>query len=218
VRAVSLSNPRVISLLNGHYVPVYASNEDYGDRGSAAPDEKAAVRDIFREGYEKKMSVGSVHAYVIGPDGHLIDSMHTVDVAKPDKLVAMLEGAVAKLGTPPGKPVVQPKPQPGPQPGPDELVLQLTARYLERRGAELALVENAGGNWSALPSEDSIVLSKAEWSKLLPPPPSSSVGSKWTVDPELTRSSSSISIRRPKTRTSPRTRWSPPPSKPLSTR
>lgn len=184
MRAVSLSNTRVIALLNQYFIPVYISNEDYRDKGSAPADERAELRRIHREGHEKKLSVGSVHAYVLGPDGHLLNSLHTVQVAKPQPLIALLERTTQELGTRPGEPVVKPKPQPAPKAEADSVLLHLTARYLERKGEEFQLTgqsEDAGGDWSTLPSEDWITLPKAEWAKLLPPA-GTKVGESWSIE------------------------------------
>lgn len=182
MRAVSLSNNQVISLLNRYFVPVFVSNADFAEGGSASPAAKAELRRIFQEGYAQKLSVGTVHAYVVAPDGHLLDSMHTAQVAKPELLVAMLERAVQRLGTPPGEPVVPPAPPAPPSGAPGSLRLHVVARYLERKGNALVPVENAGGNWSALPGEDWLVLSRAEWTKWLPPG-TAAVGMSWDIDP-----------------------------------
>ena len=80
-----LSNDRIIDLLNRHYVPVYLANVDYREGGSAPPEEKAELRRIHREGHAKKLSVGTVHAYVMAPDGSLIDSMHVAEAFKVEK-------------------------------------------------------------------------------------------------------------------------------------
>jgi hypothetical protein len=184
VRAVSLSNDRVISLLNQYFVPVYLSNEDFRDSGAAPPAEKAELHRIHGEGYAAKLSVGTVHAYVLAPDGHLVDSMHTVEVAKPDKLTAMLERAVQKFALQPGTPVVKPCPPAPPSAGRDQLRLHVTARYLERHGDDYTLVRNAGGNWSALPGEDWLLLDRSQWSKLLPPS-GAKPGDAWTIDGSL---------------------------------
>ena len=93
MRAVSLSNNQVISLLNRYFVPVFLSNEEFRDGGSAAPEARAELRRIFQEGYAKQLSVGTVHAYVVAPDGHLLDSMHTVQVAKPGAARTLLRVA-----------------------------------------------------------------------------------------------------------------------------
>ena len=50
MRAVSLSNNQVISLLNQYFVPVFLSNEDFRDGGSAPPAAKAELRRLFGGG------------------------------------------------------------------------------------------------------------------------------------------------------------------------
>jgi hypothetical protein len=178
---VSLSNDRVISLLNEYFVPVYLSNEDLREGGAAPPEERAELRRIHGEGYAAKLSVGTVHAFVLAPDCHLLDSMHTVQVAKPDLLTAMLERAVQKLGTPAGTPVVKPCPPAPPAGAAGGMRLHVTARYLERRGDDYVLVRNAGGNWSALPGEDWLLLDRSQWTKLLPPA-GAKPGAAWEID------------------------------------
>jgi hypothetical protein len=165
---VSLSNLQVVALLNRYYVPVYVSNEDYQGNGTAPPEEKAELRRIFQEGYAAKLSVGTVHVYILKPDGHTLDSMHVAEAAKAEKLIAMLERDVKTLGTTAGMPVIAPTPPPAPTVAPGSLLLHLTSRYLERRGDDYKLIEDAGGNWSALPSEDWIPLAPAEWQRWLP--------------------------------------------------
>jgi hypothetical protein len=100
----------VISLLNRYFVPVYASNEDYRGDGSAPPDERKERDRIWREAGAAKLSTGTVHAYVTGPDGHILDSRHVAEAAKVDSLTEMLEKAVEKLKTKEGKPLVEPAP------------------------------------------------------------------------------------------------------------
>jgi hypothetical protein len=184
MRAVSLSNPQVISLLNRYYVPVYVSNEDYQQKGSALPDEKAALRVIFSEGYQAKMSVGTVHVYVLNPDGHLLESMHVAQASRAENLTAMLERSVQKLGTPAGEPIVKPASQSTPKVEADSLLLRLVARYLNRKGNDYTLVEATGGDWSALPSEDWIVLKPSQWAKLLPAH-EPKIGDIWRIDRDI---------------------------------
>src|SRR5579871_5428501 len=167
MRAGSLSNTQVISLLNGYFVPVFLSNEDFTPTGSAASAEKAELHRIFQEGYAAKLSVGTVHAYVLAPDGHLIDSMHVAQASRSENLIGMLERDVKKLGTPAGEPVVKPTAPAAPRPVPDALLLHLIARYLQPKGEDYTLVE-ANEGWASLPSEDWITLAPLEWKQLLP--------------------------------------------------
>ncbi|HTE19837.1 MAG TPA: hypothetical protein VK689_15845, partial [Armatimonadota bacterium] len=176
-----LSNTEIITRLNRYFVPVYLANEDYREGGSAPAEEKAELRRIHAEGHAAKLSVGTVHAYVLAPDGRLLDSMHVAEAFKVQKLLAMLDRTVEKLATQPGDPVVKPAPQSAAKAEPGCLLLHVTARYLERKGDEYALVENAGGNWSAFPGEAWITLERAEWAKLLPPA-AARVGDSWEID------------------------------------
>jgi hypothetical protein len=180
---VSLSNDKIISVLKSRFVSVFTSNEDFSDRGSASPEERAELRRIHKEGYDKGLSVGTVHAYVISPDGHLMDSLHTVMAAKPELMLAMLEKTSRKLSVQDGTPLIKPEPPAHPKAGQGELLLYLTSRYLERKGAEYALVHDAGGNWSALPAEDWITLSRPQIQKLLPSE-KPKIGARWEIDRE----------------------------------
>lgn len=159
MRAGPLSNSKVISLLNTCFVPVYTVNEDYSEKGAAPAEEKAERNRIFKEGYAAKLSVGTVHVYLLAPEGHLKDSMHVAEAARPENLIARLEKVVADLKVQPGKPLIAPAPQScAPERNGDALVLHLTARSLDGRGA-----------WSEFPPENWIVLERNEWRELLPP-------------------------------------------------
>jgi hypothetical protein len=184
---VSLSDPTVGSLLNRYYVPVYVSNEDYEPNGTASTFEKTELRRIFNEGYAAKMSVGSVHVYVINPEGHLIDSMHVAEAAQAPKLIGMLERNAKKLGTPAGEPVLKPASPAPPKTEMNALLLHLTARYLERKGNDFVPIESSSGDWTALPSEDWITLKPEAWAKLLPVD-APRVGMTWEVEKEVAAS------------------------------
>jgi hypothetical protein len=178
---VPLSDTRVIDLLNRSFIPVYLANQDYRDDGCAPPEEKAELRRIHKEGHAAKLSVGSVHAYVLAPDGRLVDSMHVANAFKVDRLLPMLEGTVRKLKTASGEPVLKPAPQSISKPEPGCLLLHITARYLQRKGDDYVLVESAGGDWSAFPGEDWVSLEQSQWLKLLPSR-QVRVGDTWDLD------------------------------------
>lgn len=170
MRASSLSSQKVISLLNQFFVPVYVSNEDYALAGPAPAAEKAEKNRIYHESLKAQLSTGTVHVYILSPQGQPIDSQHVAVAAKPDQLLSMLERVIAKLELRPGPTVVKPVPQSFPPPcEPDSLTLHLTARVI------------SGGAWGEYPAEDWIQLSRNEWHKLLPPA-HAAVGTAWEID------------------------------------
>jgi hypothetical protein len=159
---VSLSNPKIIAELNGRYVPVFLSNEDFEDRGSAPAAARAELRRIHREGLAKGLSVGSVHAFVLAPDGSVRDSLHTVEAAKPDRLLAMLQRNAQALNVTAGPPVVAPSVPSPPPCASGETQLYLVARYLRREGDQMVPVQSDSGDWTSLPSEEWLSLTPAD--------------------------------------------------------
>ena len=177
MRAGPLSRTNVIETLNRYFVPVFTSNEEYRDNGSATAEERAAYQKIYRAALAKKLSTGTVHAYVLSPDGEPVDSLHVADAAKGDELLKMLRRSVEKLGTKPGKTLVEPKPQ------------SACPVYLDGKTLVLHLTARAEGtnpsdtSWHAYPSEDWIVLDEADQARLLPPARANvAPGTTWTID------------------------------------
>jgi hypothetical protein len=174
MRAGPLSNSKVISLLNRYFVPVYAANEDYRENGAAPPEEKAEYNRIFKESHAAKLSTGTVHVYVLNPQGHPMDSLHVAEAAKTERLVQMAEGVIKKLGVREGQAVVAPAAQCARPPcDAGSLTFHLTARSLDGRGA-----------WSEFPVENWIVLGQNEWKKLLPAPKVRADDS-WEIDRDV---------------------------------
>lgn len=208
MRASSLSNLTVIDLLNHYFIPVQADGVYYKINETVPAEEKAAYQRVFHEFYQlnqknqqsgkPRLSVGTVHAYVLAADGKPLDSLH-VGEAKPNQVIGMLERAIQTLHVLEGKPAVKPVPQSAPPDSkPDSVVLHLTARYLVPKGqpsarkdiddayvpAEPKLGTESSGQWSALPSEDWIELWRTEWLKLLPTG-KIGVGSSWDMDKDV---------------------------------
>lgn len=139
-----------------------------------------------------------MHAYVLDATGKPLDSLHVAE-AGPSHLIAMLEKQIAALKVLKGKPVVRPTPQAVPPTASgDSVVMHLTARYLvpmDDASARKEIHDNfvplkpslggeRSGQWSALPSEDWIVLKQPEWRKLLPQKPIKA-GDSWDLDKEM---------------------------------
>jgi hypothetical protein len=205
MRASSLSNATVIDLLNHYFVPVTVDGVYYQHNNAVAREEKAAYHQVFQDLHllnkENKaagkplLSVGSVHAYVLATDGKPLASLHVAE-ARPKQVIAMLEQQIAAHKVHKGQPVVKPAPQSAaPKADFDSLVLHLTVRYLVGKGQpnarkdidddfvplQSALGAENSGQWSAVPSEDWIVLKEAQWRKLLPRQPVA-VGASWDLD------------------------------------
>jgi hypothetical protein len=190
MRASSLSNDKVIDLLNHFFVPVYLSNEDFAKGGCAPIEERKELQRIFRESLDAKRSTGSVHVYILGPDGKSFDSMHVASAYKVEKLVSMLEAAVAQHTLSAARTLFPPSPQSRhPKAEPGSLVLHLVARNLVKKGDDLVptqskLGETGSAGWGSYPSEDWIIFSKEDSAKLLP---SGRVekGTTWQLDKDL---------------------------------
>jgi hypothetical protein len=187
MRASSLSNPGIVSLLNRYFVSVYVSNEDYAEKGPAPAEEKAERNRIYQEALKARLSTGTVHAYLLDPDGHPIDSLHVATAARVEPLTAMLERNIEKSKWVAGKPLVEPRPQSvAPAAAEDQLVLHLIARNMQRQGQEIVPVqaklgETRSAGWGSYPVENWIVLAKEDWRKLLPAG-ERRVGETWELD------------------------------------
>lgn len=171
-------------LLNARYVPVFTSNEDFRGAGSASPADRAALERIRREALAAKMSVGTVHVFLCDPDGRPTATLHVAD-AQPARLLALLEREAARV--PDGRPAAPPRP-PLPPPTPDGgLRLHVVSRYLERRGGTLVPVTGAGGNWSALPGEDWVLLDATAAIDIGPPSAHGEIGQRWDLPDDTVR-------------------------------
>jgi hypothetical protein len=172
MRAGPLSSQKVIDLLNGAFVPVFAVNEDYRDEGPAPEEEKAEYRRIYREALEARLSAGTVHAYVLDPAGHPIDSLHVADATRPDRLITMLERVVRARKLAIGHAVIRPRTLSKPPTSePGSVVLHLTAR-------------GHGSSWDGFPSENWIVPTPGQLDGLLPVP-GIKVGDAWDVREDI---------------------------------
>src|SRR5262245_20961736 len=170
MRAGPLANQKIIAALNASFVPVYTVNEDYAANGDAPKEEKAELQRIRQEGYRAKLSVGTVHAYVLTPDGHTHDSLHVATAAKPEKTLEMLERAIEQFKPKAGAPLVTPSTQSKAPRAPEGgSVFHLVSRSEHR------------GSWGEFPAENWITLNADEVGKLLPGKPIDK-GQTWKPD------------------------------------
>lgn len=161
MRAGPLSNDQVIDLLNHDYVPVFTSNEDYEKDGPAPPVERKERQRIIADCARNGTSTGTVHVYLVGPDGRALDSMHVAKASKTENLLAMLQKWTKSLGTQPGEPMVKPRDTSVPPAAPaGSIVLHLVSRGQD--------TGPRGGSWRECPSENWIVLSAEQAHGFLP--------------------------------------------------
>jgi hypothetical protein len=162
----------VIALLNQCFVPVYISNEDYAADGPAPAADKAERDRVLREAHAAGLSVGTVHVYILSPDGgHPVDSLHVADAARAGRLLQAMEKAARRFGVAKGEPVVAPATQSAaPAVRPGALVLHLTARVLK-----------PGGAWGEFPVESWVVYPAEEVGAFLAPG-RPKAGDSWEVD------------------------------------
>jgi len=141
----------VVELLNAYFVPVYVSNEDYAPAGCASAAEKLERNRIWHEAAHKKLSSGTVHVYLLTPDGDVFNSLHVANASNKDNLRSALEKAIADRKLTAGKPVIPPVPQSAsPKCAADDVVLHVVARG------------SGHGSWRQFPGENWVVLSKLE--------------------------------------------------------
>jgi hypothetical protein len=174
LRAGPLSDDKVIALLNGYFVPVYAPYASEETAGVVSAEEESEIQRIWRESLERKVGYGMVHVYLLEPGtGHPFDSMGVVKASVTNNLLDLLGKAIERYKVKEGKPLVKPGRQVFPPQVPSEsLVLHLIARdlgCLKPGPAEVRARDCNVGNWKEFAAENSIVLEKAEWSKLSPP-------------------------------------------------
>jgi hypothetical protein len=186
LRAGPLSDEKVIALLNGYYIPVYAPYTSEETIGVVSAEEEKEIQRIWGESLAKKLGYGMVHVYLLEPGtGSVFDSIGVVKASITNNLLEVLNKGVERFKVKEGKPLVRPKRQVFPSTlPPNSLVLHLTARDLGRVKYEVPSVRERDcnvGSWNNFASENSIVLEKAEWTKLLPPP-----GEKtWTLPQDV---------------------------------
>ncbi|MBL8798993.1 MAG: sigma-70 family RNA polymerase sigma factor [Planctomycetia bacterium] len=157
LRAFALADEEVITLLNESFVPVFANQDDYGKTGGAPPEEKAELARLCQAARAAKLPVGQDCVFLIAPDGQVRDVL-IMKLAKPPKLLAeRLRLFAAETKQAGGPPVAAPRPLSVPLTvSDDQLLLHLCTRSIGRP------------HWCEFPAEEWLVLSRPQWSKLLP--------------------------------------------------
>jgi hypothetical protein len=164
----------VIELLNKYYVPVTSANEDMEPGGRAPQAERDERRRIYGDFLERKMGAGEVHVYVIGPDRRSLGGLDVGSAMDIDKEVAFLSALATQEHVQAGPPPFRPQPRSiPPHADSSSLAIHLTARKIE-----------GGRTWNEFPSENWIMLTRQDWSQVLPPS-GASLQTTWTMPPAV---------------------------------
>ena len=195
MRASSLSNAKVIDLLNSYFVSVSLRNQDFDDEGAASAEEKAEKARIYRDAVKAGMHAGTVCVYLVSPEGTpmAVAPANENLVYDPDRLAELMLQVVRQLNVVKSAPSIATKPySPAPRMSDGSLMLHIVARYLERKGdvcvpcdVKAVLGTKNGRNWADLPSQEWVVLNRPEWTSLLPRG-EVRVGSTWKPSEDVT--------------------------------
>jgi RNA polymerase sigma factor (sigma-70 family) len=183
LRSGSLSDSRVISLLNGAFIPVHLSNEDLEPAGSATPQDRDEARRIYGEALDRKMPAGTGAVYAVAPNGRVLGSLIVPQAYETPRILALLEQARVASGTRQGDPVIKPTAQSrAPDHAPEDLVVHVVARYVDPSGAP----EKTRPSWHEVPAENWLVLGAADRARILPNG-EWGLGMTWTLPAPLAR-------------------------------
>jgi hypothetical protein len=195
LRASSLSSTKVIDLLNSYFVPVSIRNQDFDVEGAASPEEKSEKARIYRDALQTGMHAGTVCVYLVSPEGRpmAVAPANEDLVYDPDRLAELMLQVVRQLNVVKADPTLAAKPHSPVPTAPDgSIVLHVVTRYLECKGdvsvpydVKAVLGTRNGRNWANLPSQDWVVLSRLEWTSLLPRG-EVRVNSTWTASENVT--------------------------------
>jgi hypothetical protein len=173
MRTGPFSDVRVIERLNGCFAPVYVVNEDYAPDGPATAEEKSERDRIYRAALRAGMSTGTVHVYLVAPDGQPLATLHVAEAARTERLLDLLDSVIQDRRLAPGEPLQMPRRQSlPPRHEPGSLVLHLVARGLGGGGSWDGTAEN----WIVYtPEEAAAWLADGELAE----------GRTWQIDPQL---------------------------------
>jgi hypothetical protein len=175
MRVSSLSDERVIRLLDRYFVPAWLSRDHYQQEGVFGP-EKAELDRIDRERASRKLPGGTVCVFVLAADGSVLDTLPVQKAWKADALLPFLERIIAEQKLEPRRrEAVKASAAPPPaSPRPKTEGGQVFAVYTrsDARG------QNRGV------SHDHVELTVAEW-RLLLPPEGSRAGASFRVPAEV---------------------------------
>ena len=171
MRMGPFSDPVVIDLLNRFFVPVQLSTDRYLKDQATPAEERMLLRDIWKDATQKELPHGTVHVYLVLPDGTVHDAMHVRDAAQTDRLLKFLRRSLGQLKTAGGK----------------KLVEEPIARRIPRANAADSLIVHIAAEYTDQPGtvgEDWVILEKNEWQCFVP---AAETREGWNIDEHVAR-------------------------------
>jgi hypothetical protein len=157
----SLSDERVIKLINRHFIPSWFSRDHY-QLGPMPPEEKAEITRLDGRRASHHMPGGNVCVFLIDADGDVLATLPVGSASNPDKLIAFLNAAIDtyKFGvrSPEAARAAAGKPVPTRPKAADGRLFSIYTRF-----------DDSGRGRGT--SHDSVELSRAEWSAFVPRDP-----------------------------------------------
>ncbi len=97
MRTSSFSNAEVVSTVSQYFVPVWLSNDDYGQakKPQAERDELTRIKQITTK---KKLVNGDVNVFLVDPEGDVIDTLIVAKAMEPQNLLPLLKKVVTEKG------------------------------------------------------------------------------------------------------------------------
>jgi hypothetical protein len=171
MRVSSLSDERIIGLVQRYFVPVWISRDRY-QLGPADRAEQEALAQVDRSRKSQGLIGGAVCVYLLRTDGSVGATMPVQQAIYPDKLLALLQAFVARERVQPrdpadieaGKAALPAVPRPRTEGG---RLLNVWTRF-DDRGTNRGL------------SSDRVELTAAEW-KAFVPEGNAEAGSSWQL-------------------------------------
>ena len=88
LRAGPLSDEKVIALLNGYFIPVYAPYTSEETAGVVSTEQEKEIQRIWNESLQKKLPYGMVHVYLLEPGtGQVFDALGVVKASVTNNLL-----------------------------------------------------------------------------------------------------------------------------------
>jgi len=181
MRVSSLSDSRILEMINDFYIPVSLSRDRYQSEPLGDKD-LAILETVDYQSEQRGLDRGRVCVYILDSEGDVLDSLRVERALDPEELLPFLGSVVVKANPTRAtrtellarRESLQEEPANRfDSPGNQDVILHVATRYEKRRA-----------DWGI--SEDWIKLSRQEWKSWIRLDPNLQVGDSWSASTEAT--------------------------------